>query len=143
MEQWQHSDFPSDGSDNQPLCRAYTLKDIKELVLGQEYQEPRFVVPDDVPVEEVSVEVESISVVSEVLEDKSDYKFETEYALLDEFMEDEDIAELIEFCEVRTVEESREFFVVTDCEAVFYSLQMIFAETDIVPKLDYATCNIS
>ena len=143
MEQWRHSDFPSDGSDNQSLYRAYTLKEIKELVLGQEYQEPQFIVPDEVPVEDVSVKVEAeeVETLCEVFEENLDYKFESEYALLDEFMEDEDIAELIELYEVRTIEETREFFVVTDCEAVFFTLQMIFAETVIVPKLDYATCN--
>ena len=139
MELWQHSDFPSNGSDNQSLYRAYTLKEIKELVLGQEYQEPQFVVPDEMPVEDVSVKVEAeeVEVSCEVYEEHSDYKFESEYALLDEFMEDEDIAELVELCEVRTIEETREFFVVADCEAVFFSLQMIFAETNIVPKLEY------
>ena len=139
MELWQHSDFPSNGSDNQSLYRAYTLKEIKELVLGQEYQEPQFVVPDEMPVEDVSVKVEAeeVEVSCEVYEEHSDYKFESEYALLDEFMEHEDIAELVELCEVRTIEETREFFVVTDCEAVFFSLQMIFAETNIVPKLEY------
>lgn len=139
MELWQHSDFPSNGSDNQSLYRAYTLKEIKELVLGQEYQEPQFVVPDEMPVEDVSVKVEAeeVEVSCEVCEEHSDYKFESEYALLDEFMEDEDIAELVELCEVRTIEETREFFVVADCEAVFFSLQIIFAETNIVPKLEY------
>lgn len=130
-------DFPSNGPDNEEeeLYRTYTLKELQEQVLGKPYREPKFVVPEEV--EEISVKEEP----SVVYEEKEDYSFESEYALLDEFMEDEDIAELVELCEVRTVEESREFFVVTDCEAVFFSLQMIFSGTEIIPKLEY-NCNV-